>query len=131
MSPRFLANNTVVASPATAAETVIATLGPFTGALFVGSGVLLLAQAAFTFGTSGVSGRYRIRQGTAAGAGTVVFDSGVCTAATTAALLAVENVIGFDSSPTLPGQSYCLTLTVGSASATSAVSAVAIAGIVV
>jgi hypothetical protein len=131
MSPRFLANNTVVASPATAAETVVATLGPFTGALFVGSGVMILAQAAFTVGTTGASVRYRIRQGTAAGAGTVVFDSGVCTAATSATNLVVENVLGFDSTPTLPGQSYCLTMTVGSATATSAVSAVSIAGLVV
>jgi hypothetical protein len=131
LSPRFLANNTVVASPLTAAEVVVATLGPFTGALAVGSGVFLLAQAAFTVGTSGVSARYRIRQGTTAGSGTVIFDSGVCTAGTTAGNLVVENVLGFDSSPTLPGQSYCLTMAVGSASATSAVSAVAITGLVV
>jgi len=57
--------------------------------------------------------------------------SGVTTAGITAAGLVVENLFGFDSSPTLPGQAYCLTLTVGSASAASTVSAAAAAAIVV
>jgi hypothetical protein len=131
LSPRFLANNTVVASPATAAETVVASLGPFTGALVVASGVFVFAQVSLTVGTSGTSARYRIRQGTTAGSGTVVYDSGVCGAGITATASLVENIVGFDSSPTLPGQSYCLTVTVGSASATSTASAVAIAAIVI
>lgn len=131
MSPRFLANNTVAGSPATAAETVVGTLGPFTGALTVASGVWIAAQVALTVAASGTSARYRIRQGTSAGSGTVIFDSGVCTAGVTAAALLVENVIGFDTSPTLPGQSYCLTVAVGGASATSTASAVSVMGIVV
>jgi len=43
----------------------------------------------------------------------------------------VENITGFDASPTLPGQTYCLTMTVGGASATTAVSACSIAGLVI
>src|SRR5690242_9580208 len=92
MSPRFLANNTVVASPATAAETVVASLGPFTGALAVGSGVFIMAQVAMTVGTSGTSARYRVRQGTSAGSGTGVFDSGACGAGITATAVLVENI---------------------------------------
>jgi len=131
LSPRFLANNTVVASPATAAEVVVATLGPFTGALAVGSGVFILGQVALHVGTSGTSVQYRVRQGTTAGSGTVVFDSGACTSGVTATAFLVENITAFDSSPTLPGQSYCLTVTVGAASAASTASAVSIAGFVI
>lgn len=131
MSPRFSANNTVVASPATAAETVVCSITAIQSAVVQGAGVLVLAQIAFTVGTSGVSARYRLRQGTTAGSGTVVFDSGVCTAATSAANLVIENMIGFDTAAVLPGQAYCLTLTVGSASATSTVSAASIAALVI
>jgi hypothetical protein len=130
LSPRFSANNSVVASPATAVETVVATLGPFTSNVAVGSGVFIIAQAAFTVGTSGTNVRYRIRQGTTT-SGTTVFDSGLVNAGITAAGLAVENITAFDASPVLPGQSYCLTLTVALASATSTVSAVSVAGFVI
>src|SRR6476660_3314293 len=112
LSPRFSGNNTVVASPATAAETVVATLGPFNSNVAVGSGVFIVAQAALTVGTSGTNVRYRIRQGTTAGSGTTVFDSGLVNAGITAAGLQVENITAFDAAPVLPGQSYCLTLTV-------------------
>ena len=121
----------MVASPATAAETVVATIPAIQSAVVTGSGVLLIAQIAYKVGTSGASAQYRIRQGTTAGAGTVVFDSGVCTAATSATNLVIENMIGFDTSPTLPGQAYCMTLTVGSASAASTVSAASMAAIIV
>jgi hypothetical protein len=131
LSPRFLANNTVVASPATAEEKVVAQLGPFTGALAVGSGAFIIAQCAYHVGTSGTAAQYRIRTGTTAGAGTVVFDSGVSTAGVTAAAFVVENMTAFDSSPTLPGQSYCLTVAVSAASAASTVSAVSIAAFVI
>src|SRR6516225_2007593 len=103
LSPRFAANNTVVASPALAAETVVASLPAIGSAVVTGSGVLIMAQIAYTVGTSGVSARYRIRQGTTAGSGTVIFDSGVTTAGVAAAALVIENMIGFDASPTFPG----------------------------
>jgi hypothetical protein len=131
LSPRFLANNTIVGSPATAAETVVASLGPMTGAVVQGSGVLILAQVAYTVGTSGTQARYRIRQGTTAGAGTVIFDSGLTNAGITAANLVVENIIGFDTAAVFPNQSYCLTVAVSAASAQSTVSACSMAAIAV
>ena len=131
LSPRFAANNTVVGSPALAAETVVCSLPAIGSAVVTGSGVLILAQIAYTVGTSGASARYRVRQGTTAGSGTVVFDSGVTTAGIAAAALVVENLIAFDTSPTFPGQAYCLTLTVGSGAATSTVSAASIACLIV
>lgn len=131
LSPRFAANNTVVGSPALAAETVVCQLGAIASAVVTASGVLLIAQIAYTVGTSGASARYRIRQGTTAGSGTVVFDSGITTAGVAAAALVIENMVGFDASPTFPGQAYCLTLTVGSGAATSTVSAACIAALIV
>ena len=131
LSPRFSANNTVVASPAAASETVIASITSIPASIVVASGVLIVAQCAFTVGTSGASARYRIRQGTTAGSGTVVFDSGVTTAGITAGNLVIENMIGFDTAASLPGQAYCLTLTVGSGAAASTVSAASIAALVI
>lgn len=124
LSPRFSANNTVVASPATAGETVVATVGPLTAAVVQGSGVYVMAQVAYTVGTSGTAARYRIRQGTTAGSGTVIFDSGITNAGIAAANLVVENICGFDTGATLPNQSYCLTVAVSAAAATSTVTAV-------
>jgi hypothetical protein len=123
LSPRAGGNNTVVGSPATNAETVVCSIPAIQSAVVTTSGVLITAQIAYTVGTSGASARYRIRQGVAAGAGTVIFDSGVTTAGITAAGLVIENLFGFDASPTFPGQAYCLTLTIGSGAATSTVSA--------
>jgi hypothetical protein len=123
LSPRAGGNNTVVGSPATNAETVVCSIPAIQSAVVTTAGVFVCAQIAYTVGTSGASARYRIRQGVAAGAGTVIYDSGVTTAGITAAGLVVENLFGFDASPTLPGQAYCLTLTIGSGAATSTVSA--------
>jgi hypothetical protein len=131
LSPRFAANNTVVGSPALAAETVVCSLPAIQSAVVTASGVMIFAQIAYTVGTSGASARYRIRQGVAAGAGTVIFDSGVTTAGVAAAGLVIENMIGFDASPTFPGQAYCLTLTVGSGAAVSTVSAASICAVIV
>lgn len=130
MSPRFSANNTVVASPATAGETVVATVGPIASAIVAASGVYISAQIAYTVGTSGTAARYRIRQGTTT-AGTVIFDTGPTTAGVTAAALVIDNIFGFDASPTFPGQAYCLTLLVAAASATSTVSAAVMAAQVI
>jgi hypothetical protein len=123
LSPRAGGNNTVVGSPALAAETVVCSIPAIQSAVVATAGVFISSQIAFTVGTSGASARYRIRQGVAAGAGTVIFDSGVTTAGITAAGLVVENLFGFDASPVFPGQAYCLTLTVGSGAAVSTVSA--------
>lgn len=131
LSPRFVQSQSIVASPATAAETVIAQLTGITSAVQQGSGVFLFAQVAYHVGTSGTAAQYRIRQGTTAGSGTVVFDSGASTAGVTAAAFVVENIFGFDTAATLPGQAYCLTLTVASASAASTVSAVNLAALLI
>lgn len=123
MSPRVSFSTAVTGSPALAAETVVCTLAANSASIIIASAVFVNFCIAYTVGTSGVSARYRIRQGTSAGAGTVVFDSGVTTAGIAAAGLVVESVNGMDASPTLPGQAYCLTLTIGSGAATSTVSA--------
>lgn len=131
LSPRFSANSTVVGSPATNAETVVASITAIGSAVVQGSGVIIWAQAAFTVGTSGTAVTYRIRQGTTAGSGTVLFNSGAVTGGIAAGNLVVENVNAFDTAATFPGQSYCLTLTITGGAATSTVSAANIACLIV
>jgi hypothetical protein len=131
LSPRFAANNTVVGSPALAAETVVCSLPAIQSAVVTASGVLILAQIAWTVGTSGVSARYRIRQGVTGGAGTVLFDSGITNAGVAATNLVIENMIAFDASPTFPGQGYHMSLTVGSGAAVSTVSAASMSCLIV
>jgi len=131
LSPRFFANNTVTASPAAAAETVIATIPAIPSAVVSGTGVFIMAQCAYTVGGSGTAATYRIRQGTTAGSGTVIFNTGAITSGIAAAALVIENIQGFDASPVLPGQAYCLTLQVTGGASTSTVSACSIACLVV
>lgn len=125
---RVYSSATVVGSPAAAAETVVCQVTGIDGQLPVSKLVVLSAAVAFTVGTSGVSVRYRLRTGTAAGAGTTVFDSGVTTAGISAGGLVSGDVQGVDTSVTGGGAigstSYCLTLTIGSGAAASTVSAV-------
>lgn len=129
LSPRVMKTTSVVASPLTAAETVIATTPAFDNQLTFNSGVLLIAECAYTLGTSAASARVRIRQGATAGSGTVIFDTGAVTGGhASAAALVADSAGGFDTAPAA-GQVYSLTLTVGSASATSAVSAVSLTAI--
>ena len=121
LSPRVVQSAAVTGSPALAAETIVAT-SPALGDLAVGLGVLVLAMAAFTVGTSGVSATLRLRRTNVAG--TVVFNSGALSV--TAGNLYCLDVQGFDTGPTLPGQVYVLTLQIGSGAAASTVSAVSI-----
>lgn len=125
---RVYSSTTVAASPSAAAETVICSVTGIDNQLGVSKGVLLFGSAAFTVGTSGASVRLRIRTGTTAGAGTVIFDTGATTAGVAAAALMALDAQGIDASVTGGGAvgstSYCLTLTVGSAAAASTVSAV-------
>lgn len=126
LGPRVFHSVTVAASPALAAETVIASL-TVTGDIAATKGVYLEGSAAWTVGTSGVSGRFRVRQtGTS---GTTLADSGLVTV--TAAALRLDAIMAVDTAPVLPGQVYVLTLTVGSASAASTVSAVLLQALVV
>lgn len=126
LSTRLLRYGTVDASPAAAAETVIATLTiPNFGDLAVVSGIQLRGWLAFTVGASGVSATLRIRQTNVSG--TVVKSSGATTV--TAASLLEMSISGFDATPGV--SAYALTLTVGSAAAASTVSAVELSAIVV
>ena len=128
LSTRFVETTTVAASPALAAETVIATL---TIASFgdpqIVTGVDLSGWAAFTVGTSGTAVRLRIRQTNVSG--TVVGDSGALTGGVAAAALLAQDVEGFDATPGVGV--YVLTLQVTAGSAVSTVSAVKLRGILV
>lgn len=126
LNDRVFKSTTVAASPAAGAITAVATV-TLNEDLVVTEGVLLIAHAAVTVGTDGVSLLWQIRQtGTS---GTIIAASGAKTAV--AATLVDETIIGFDASPTLPNQVYALCLTVGSGSAPSTVSAVTLAALVV
>lgn len=119
LSARVAQSAAVVASPALAAETIIAsvTVARY-GDLPIVSGVLLIGWCAFTVGTSGVSGQLRIRQTSVSGA--IVADSGAVSE--TAANLDARTIVGFDAGAGV--SVYKLTLQVASGAAPSTVSAV-------
>ena len=121
LQPRVFETTTVAASPATNAETTIATF-TINNNVSILSGIHLVGWCAFTVGTSGVSATLKIREtGTS---GTTVVTTGATTAV--AGTLCTRTAVGFDpaANPTIPGQVYVLTLTIGSGGATSTVSAV-------
>jgi uncharacterized membrane protein len=125
LSSRIVASTTVAASPTAAVETIIASIDvPDTVPLV--SGILVVAFAAFTVGTNGVSANLRIRQTDASG--TVKAATGALTV--TAANLVEANAVAFDTAPAST-RVYVATLTVGSASAGSTVSGVGLAAIAV
>lgn len=125
LSPRVITSTSVVGSPATNAQTIVASVTLPKGLTIV-EGVDLLGWAAFTVGTSGASATGIIRQtGTS---GTSIATTGALTV--TATNLVTVQVAGFDSSPS-DGQVYKLTLTIGSGAAESTVSAVYLRAIVV
>ena len=129
LSPRFFFTTTVVASPAAAAETIIASL-TVSQSLAVATGVDLSGWAAYTVGTSGTAVQFRIRQTNVSGS--VVGDTGALTGSQHgAAILSTDDVEGFDTAPTLPGQIYVLTMQVTAGAAISTVSAVKLRAIVV
>jgi hypothetical protein len=125
---RFFTDITVDASPAAAAETIIANV-TINQALRADQGVLLIGWAAFTVGTDGVSALLNIRRTDVAGA--VKAASGALTGEIAATKLVEKSVQGFDALGAVGNQKYVLTLTVGSGSAESAVSGVLLAAIVV
>ena len=126
LSGRFFRTDTVAASPSAATETIIATL-TIGSQIAVVSGIYLFGFAAYTVGTNGVSVNLKIRQTDTSG--TTIKATGAVTS--TAANLGTMDLQGFDSSPTLPGQVYVLTMTVASGSAASTVSAAALYAVVV
>jgi hypothetical protein len=128
LRPRLVVSTAVVASPAAAAETIIAQTAAI-GDVGVQSGVLLSGWAAFTVGTTGTAVRLRLRQTNLAG--TVVADTGPVTGGIAAANLVAQDVEGFDAAAVAPAQVYVLTLQVTGGSAVSTVSAVKLSGIIV
>ena len=126
LSPRFFRSGTVVASPATNAEIVVAQLN-LTDDLAALEGVHLSFWASLTVGTAGVSILTRIRRDSLTG--TVIKASGLTTAV--AAQLVDRAIEGFDAAPTFPNEVYVVTMVVTSASAASTISALEFTALVV
>lgn len=126
LTPRYFRTVTVAASPSAATETTIATL-TINKDIAQLVGVELVAFAAYTVGTNGVSVNLKIRQTDTSG--TTIAATGATTA--TAANLGALSVAGFDTAGTGTGQVYVLTMTVASGSATSTVSAVYLRALVI
>lgn len=129
LSKRFQVTTTIVASPAAAAETIIAQLN-LTG--FADSpiitGVDLSAWAAYTVGTNGTAVQLRIRQTNVAG--TIVGNTGALTGSQHgAAILSADDCEGFDAAPGVGV--YVLTMQVTAGSAPSTVSAVKLRAILI
>jgi hypothetical protein len=123
MSARFKTSVAIVGSPAAATETIIAQL-TVADSIAVATGVLVEGYAAFVIGTSGTAVRMRVRQTNVSG--TVVADSDAVTGGIAAGNKVTMSVNGIDTAPTLPGQVYCLTLTVTAGAAASTVAFVAL-----
>lgn len=126
LGPRFFYSETVAGSPAAASETTICTV-TISGDLAFSQGVLLEGWFSFTVGTSGVSATVKIRRTNTSGS--TIVTTGALTV--TAANLYQYDIRGVDEAPTLPGQVYVLTLTVGSGAAASTVSAAALTATVI
>jgi hypothetical protein len=126
LSSRFQQTTTVVASPAGATETIIASL-TISSNLTINSGIRLRGWAAFTVGTNGTTYELKIRRTNTSGA--TQADTGAI--GTSATSLVANSVVGNDTGATLPGQVYVLTLTVANGSAASTVSAVSLEAVVV
>jgi hypothetical protein len=125
LSSRFGTTSTVVASPAAATETIIASL-TLNLDVAVAAGVWLQGWAALTAGTNAVGAQLKLRRTDASGS--TLKDSGAVTVVATK--LYAPAIHAFDTGPTLPGQVYVLTLTMASGSAESTVSAVTLSALV-
>lgn len=126
LSSRLFHTATVVASPAAAAETIVASV-TITSDVALTKGVVLAAFGAFTVGASGVSVNLRIRRTDVSG--TVVKATGAVTY--TAADLGALSLQAVDTGITPLNQVYVLTATVASGAAESAFSAVTLSAIVI
>lgn len=135
LSIRCPSSSTVVASPATNAETVVCQITGLAADIPVMQGVFLSGVASLTVGTSGTAITVRIRTGTTAGSGTVVATSGAITGGISAGNLVSQDIQGFDTAVTGGGSpgttSYCLTVQVTGGAATSTVSQTNLFAIVV
>lgn len=119
LSDRFAVTTTIVASPALAAETIIASI-TLPQNVVLSSGIQVFGWGALTIGTSGTALNLRIRQTSVTGS--VIVATGA--QGVTAAALTETGLQGFDASPTLPGQIYVLTAQVTAGAAASTFSAV-------
>src|SRR5206468_8525950 len=126
LGARVFQSATVVASPAAATETIIASV-TLANDLAIGSGVLLLGYAAFTAGTSGTGATLKLRQTDTSG--TTVKTSGILPV--TAAALYAPGILGFDASPLSNAGVYVMTLTVANGAAASTVSAVTLIAVAI
>lgn len=128
LSARVVDTVAVVASPALAAETIIASLTlPNFGAIQVVQRVYLDGWCAFTVGTSGTAVTLKIRQTNVSG--TTIASTGALTGGIAAAGLVAQDIAGSDATPGVGV--YVLTLQVTAGSAASTVSAVSLRAIVV
>lgn len=125
LSPRVQTNNTVVASPTGATETIVASL-TVSGNAAVNTGILLIGFAAYTVGANGTSCNLKIRKTDASGS--TLAATGVVNL--TAADLDARTLMAFDSSPSATAQVYVLTATLAAATATSTFSAVRLAAVI-
>ena len=126
LTHRFPASTVVVASPALAAETIIAQV-QITEPEAILNGVELSGWAAMTIGATGTALRLRIRRNNLAGA--VVADTGALTGGIAAAALVAQDVMGIDPAPVPAGTTYVLTAQVTGGSSQSTVSAACIQAI--
>jgi hypothetical protein len=135
LSPRFYTSSTIVGSPALAAETLVAQITGIDGQLSIAVGVWLSAALSFTVGTSGTAIRVRIRQGTTAGAGTVVADTGALTGGVAATNLLSQDIQNVDATQAAGSvgtvTSYHVSLQVTAGAAASTVSQANIIALVV
>ena len=128
LSKRIQVYKTVDASPAAAAETIIATLtlAGFSDTPIV-AGAFLFGWAAYTVGTNGTAVQFRIRRTNVAGA--VQADTGALTGSQHgAAILSADDVNGFDTAPV---GVYVLTMQVTAGSAASTVSALVLGAVLI
>ena len=127
LSGRYQFSKIVAASPALAAETVIATLTtPDLGGLSVNQGIYVMGWAAYTVGTSGTAVNLRLREtGTS---GSIIAATGALTK--TAAQLYADDVNGLDTAGA-GQQVYVLTMQVTSGAAASTVTAVLLTAIII
>lgn len=117
LSSRFVSSSTVVASPATSAETIICQVTiPDFGSLQLASGVRIHGSCSFTMGTSGTAATLRIRQTNVSG--TVVVSTGAVTGV--AGGLYCPDVVYLDPLPS--AAVYCLTLQITAGAGASTVS---------
>lgn len=128
LSKRIQVYKTVDASPATNAETVIATLNLTSFSdISVVSGIRVSGWAAFTVGTSGTAITLKIRQTNVSGS--TIATTGALTGGVSAGNLLAQDVEGFDSGA--GAAAYALTLTITGGAATSTVSALLLQAVII